>query len=95
MAQSEFDSELRNSKTRYWAEFGLFGPDDENSWCYKKKLHEINTLCGIQAYATIYGPNETRPDVWPSHSEVQMVINRFIAMFEIENRKNMSTQESF
>ncbi|KAE9591489.1 hypothetical protein Lal_00038847 [Lupinus albus] len=61
----------------------------------KKKLHEITVLCGIQACAIIYGRNETEPEVWPSHSEFQRVINRFNAMSEIDQRKNMSTQESF
>ncbi|KAE9591488.1 putative transcription factor MADS-type1 family [Lupinus albus] len=63
--------------------------------CMKKKLHEISTLCGIQACAIFYGPNETEPEVWPSHSQVQRLINRFNAMSEIDQRKNMSTQESF
>ncbi|KAE9591486.1 hypothetical protein Lal_00038931 [Lupinus albus] len=61
----------------------------------KKKLHEISTLCGIQACAIIYGQYETEPEVWPSHSEVQRVINRFNAMSEIDQRKNMFSQESF
>ncbi|OIV91827.1 hypothetical protein TanjilG_17819 [Lupinus angustifolius] len=61
----------------------------------KKKLQEISTLCGIQACGIIYGPNETVPEVWPSHSEVQRVINRFYAMSEIDQKKNMLTQESF
>ncbi|KAE9591496.1 putative transcription factor MADS-type1 family [Lupinus albus] len=61
----------------------------------KKKLHEISTLCGIQTCAIIYGPNETKTKLWPSHSEVQRVINKFNGMSEIDQRKNMSTQESF
>ncbi|KAE9591487.1 putative transcription factor MADS-type1 family [Lupinus albus] len=61
----------------------------------KKKLHEISTLCRIQACAIIYGPHETESEVWPSHSEVESVINKFNAMSEIGQRKNMSTEESF
>lgn len=41
MVQSEFDSELRNSKTRYWAEFGLFGPDDNSKIFRHRKLRKF------------------------------------------------------
>ncbi|KAE9591500.1 putative transcription factor MADS-type1 family [Lupinus albus] len=61
----------------------------------KNKLHEISTLCGIQACVIIYDPNETEPEVWPSHSEVQRVISRFNAMSNIDQGENMSTQKSF
>ncbi|KAF1882008.1 hypothetical protein Lal_00012467 [Lupinus albus] len=61
----------------------------------KKMLHEISTLYGIHACAIIYGQNETEPEVWPSYSEVQRVINRLNAMSEIDQRINMSTLESF
>ncbi|KAF1882193.1 hypothetical protein Lal_00038838 [Lupinus albus] len=59
----------------------------------KKKLHEISTLCGIQTCAIIYGPNETKTKLWPSHSEVQRVINKFNAMSEIDQRKNIKLFE--
>ncbi|KAF1895504.1 hypothetical protein Lal_00044155 [Lupinus albus] len=60
-----------------------------------KKTNEISTLCGIEACAIIYGPNETQPEVWPSHPEVQRVINKFKTMPEHEQNKYMLNQESF
>ncbi|CAL0334585.1 unnamed protein product [Lupinus luteus] len=60
-----------------------------------KKTNEISTLCGIEACAIIYGPNETQPEVWPSHPEVQRVVNKFRTMPEHEQNKYMLNQESF
>ncbi|QCD91395.1 Transcription factor [Vigna unguiculata] len=45
-----------------------------------KKMNEITTLCGIEACAIIYSPNDPQPEVWPSEPEVQ----RKITMIQIQ-----------
>ncbi|XP_027337506.1 agamous-like MADS-box protein AGL80 [Abrus precatorius] len=59
-----------------------------------KKIDEISTLCGIEACAIIYSPNDEL-DVWPSELGVQRVLSRFKSMSEHEQGKKMLNQESF
>ncbi|CAL0334584.1 unnamed protein product [Lupinus luteus] len=60
-----------------------------------KKVNELSTLCGIEACAIIFDPNESQPEIWPSHSEVERLIKKFMEMPEMEQRKYMFNQESF
>ncbi|KAK7305528.1 hypothetical protein VNO77_43434 [Canavalia gladiata] len=60
-----------------------------------KKIDEISTLCGIEACAIIYSPNDPQPEVWPSELGVQKVLSRFRRMPELEQTKKMLSQESF
>ncbi|KAL2458382.1 MADS-box transcription factor family protein [Abeliophyllum distichum] len=41
------------------------------------KVHELCTLCGVQACAIIYSSYEPEPTVWPSELDAQHVISRF------------------
>ncbi|KAE9599084.1 hypothetical protein Lal_00044015 [Lupinus albus] len=60
-----------------------------------KKMNELTTLCGIEACAIIYDPNESQPEVWPSHPEVQRLISKLMEMPEMEQKKYMFNHESF
>ncbi|KAF5203782.1 agamous-like MADS-box protein AGL80, partial [Thalictrum thalictroides] len=59
-----------------------------------KKVSELSTLCGVEACAIIYGPEDPQPDVWPSTpSEAHRVLTRFNSMPEMEQSKKMMNQE--
>ncbi|WVY93226.1 hypothetical protein V8G54_032314 [Vigna mungo] len=61
-----------------------------------KKIGEISILCGIQACAIIYTPDEPeQPEVWPSEEGVESAITRFRSVSELEQSKKMFCQESF
>ncbi|KAE9598944.1 hypothetical protein Lal_00022623 [Lupinus albus] len=60
-----------------------------------KKTKEISTLCGVEACAIIYYPNEPLPEVWPSHFDVQRVLYKFMTTPPLEQSKKMFNQESF
>ncbi|XP_058766871.1 agamous-like MADS-box protein AGL80 [Vicia villosa] len=60
-----------------------------------KKVDQLATLCGIEACAIIYGPDDHHPVVWPSPSGVQNVLSKFMTWPEFEQRKNMVNQDSF
>ncbi|XP_022754163.1 agamous-like MADS-box protein AGL80 [Durio zibethinus] len=60
-----------------------------------KKVSELSTLCGIEACAIIYSPNESQPEVWPSPVGVQRVLSEFKKLPEMKQNKNMVDQESF
>ncbi|XP_045822274.1 agamous-like MADS-box protein AGL80 [Trifolium pratense] len=57
-----------------------------------KSMAEITTLCGIDACGIIYSEFHSEPEVWPSPSEVQRIINKFKNHFEFEqgNKKKLS-----
>ncbi|XP_020237635.1 agamous-like MADS-box protein AGL80 [Cajanus cajan] len=60
-----------------------------------KKVDEISILCGIEACAIIYVPENPTPEVWPSDWGVQNVLSRFRGVSELEQSKKMLSQESF
>ncbi|KAG4906720.1 hypothetical protein AAZX31_20G044000 [Glycine max] len=60
-----------------------------------KKMDEISTLCGIEACAIFYTPNNPQPEVWPSDSGAQSVLSRFRKVSELEQSKKKLSQESF
>ncbi|XP_070054167.1 agamous-like MADS-box protein AGL80 [Nicotiana tomentosiformis] len=60
-----------------------------------KKVSELSTLCGIDAWAIIYNPYENQPEVWPNTMGVQCMLAEFKRMPEMEQSKKMVNQESF
>ena len=60
-----------------------------------KKVSELSTLCGIDACAILYSPDDSQFEVWPSPLGVQLVVDRFKMMPEMEQSKKMVNQESF
>ncbi|CAJ1960578.1 unnamed protein product [Sphenostylis stenocarpa] len=64
--------------------------------CLIKKMSEISILCGIQASAIIYTPDDpNQQEVWPSASGVHSMISRFRSASELEQSKKMFSQQSF
>lgn len=57
-------------------------------------MNEISVLCGIEACAIIYTPNDPHPEIWPSNLGVQRVLSKFRGMPELKQRKMMLNQES-
>ncbi|KAJ8620389.1 hypothetical protein MRB53_028918 [Persea americana] len=60
-----------------------------------KKVSELSTLCGVNACAVIYGPNERQPEVWPSFCDAQHILMQFKTLPEMEQSKKMMNQEAF
>ncbi|KAJ4892976.1 Agamous-like MADS-box protein AGL80 [Raphanus sativus] len=60
-----------------------------------KKVHEISTLCGINAGAIIYSPYDPTPEVWPSVAGMNQMIDAFRNLPEIDRHKNMVNQREF
>ncbi|XP_057726857.1 agamous-like MADS-box protein AGL80 [Arachis stenosperma] len=60
-----------------------------------KKISELSTLCGVDACAIVYNSRQDahpldEPEVWPSRTGVERVIEKFRQMPEIDqNRKRM------
>lgn len=60
-----------------------------------KKLSELSTLCGIDACAIMYSPYDSQPEVWPSPSGVENVLEKFKNIPEMEKSRKMLNQEGF
>ncbi|KAL5732026.1 hypothetical protein ACHQM5_004692 [Ranunculus cassubicifolius] len=60
-----------------------------------QKTSELSTLCGVQAYVVVYGPDDLKPEVWPSGEEGNRVLARFMSMTETERKNNVMTVEGF
>lgn len=60
-----------------------------------KKASELATLCGISICMIISSPYNNQPEVWPSPSGVQSVINDFKAMSKGDQTKKMLNQETY
>ena len=78
---------IGDEKTRY----KTFG---NRSKGLKKKLHELSTLCDVEACMILYhgdaadGPCSSRPDVWPENrDEVERIINRYLNERKEADRK--------
>lgn len=74
----------------------------ERKNCYKKRKHslmkkteEISVLCGIEACAIVYSPYDAEPQIWPSKSRIQNVLERFRSFPEWLQIKNKVNQEIF
>lgn len=60
-----------------------------------KKVSELSTLCGVEACAVVYGPEDAWPEVWPSESEAEATLLRYGAMPESEQCKKRVDQAGF
>ncbi|KAK7387297.1 hypothetical protein VNO78_27996 [Psophocarpus tetragonolobus] len=60
-----------------------------------KNTEELSTLCGIEACAIVYGLNDVEPEVWPSESGVQNVVQKFRSIPQWQQSMNMANQKSF
>ncbi|KAK3227243.1 hypothetical protein Dsin_007105 [Dipteronia sinensis] len=60
-----------------------------------KKVSELSTLCGVEAFVIIYSPDDSQPVMWPTRPEVQEILTRFNNMPEIERTKKMENQETY
>ncbi|CAG7872210.1 unnamed protein product [Brassica rapa] len=61
-----------------------------------KKLHELVTLCGVEACAVVYnGPNDANPEAWPSREGAEEVISKFMGFPRVEREKKMYDQERY
>ncbi|KAL5707422.1 hypothetical protein ACHQM5_018324 [Ranunculus cassubicifolius] len=60
-----------------------------------QKTSELSMLCGVQAYVVVYGPDDPKPEVWPSGQEGKRVLARFMNMTETERKNNAMTVEGF
>lgn len=60
-----------------------------------KKVSELTTLCGVYAFAVVYGPDEDTPVIWPSLSAAQHLYRRFQSLPEVERQKKMTNQETY
>ncbi|KAL5730143.1 hypothetical protein ACHQM5_003002 [Ranunculus cassubicifolius] len=60
-----------------------------------QKTSELSTLCGVQAYAVVYGPDDPKPEVWPRGPEANHVLARFMRMTEAERKNNVMNVEGF
>ncbi|XP_042024389.1 agamous-like MADS-box protein AGL14 [Salvia splendens] len=45
-----------------------------------RKLSEFTTLCDVKACMIIYGPNQTRPEIWPPQDPEE--VRRFIDLYK-------------
>ncbi|XP_065857631.1 MADS-box transcription factor PHERES 1-like [Euphorbia lathyris] len=60
-----------------------------------KKVQELTTLCGINAFVIIYSPDEAEPMIWPSGSEVVEMMAEFQSIPELKRSKKMMNQDSY
>lgn len=60
-----------------------------------KKIDELSILCGIEACAIMFIPEDPRPEIWPSELGVQTVFSKFRGLSEIEQNRRKLNQESF
>ncbi|AED93751.1 AGAMOUS-like 90 [Arabidopsis thaliana] len=59
-----------------------------------KKLHELSTLCGVQACALIYSPFIPVPESWPSREGAKKVASKFLEMPRTARTRKMMDQET-
>ncbi|TXG57943.1 hypothetical protein EZV62_015772 [Acer yangbiense] len=60
-----------------------------------KKVRELSTLCGVEAFVIIYSPDDRQPVMWPTRPEMQEILTRFNNMPEMERTKKMENQETY
>ncbi|KAE8719578.1 hypothetical protein F3Y22_tig00109945pilonHSYRG00315 [Hibiscus syriacus] len=59
-----------------------------------KKVKELTTLCGIEAYLLLYSLGEQEPMVRPSPDEVKRLIEKFHLVPELQRVKKMMNTEN-
>ncbi|KAI4982262.1 hypothetical protein ZWY2020_022754 [Hordeum vulgare] len=57
-----------------------------------KKAGEVATLCNAKACVLVYGEGATAPEVFPSHDEAVVMLNRFKSMPEVTSLKKTMDQ---
>ncbi|XP_031260893.1 agamous-like MADS-box protein AGL80 [Pistacia vera] len=60
-----------------------------------KKVSELTTLCGVNAFAVIFSPDEKEPAMWPSRPVIHQLLARFHTLPEMERGKKMMNQERY
>ncbi|KAA3486332.1 agamous-like MADS-box protein AGL80 [Gossypium australe] len=61
-----------------------------------KKVHELTTLCGIEACAIIHSPDfDSQQEEWPSHAGVRRLLSEFKKLPQSKQNNKMVNQESF
>lgn len=60
-----------------------------------KKVSQLTTLCGVNAFVIICSPDDKEPSMWPSRPVVQQLLTRFQTLSEIERSKKMMNQERY
>ncbi|KAK7385016.1 hypothetical protein VNO78_30723 [Psophocarpus tetragonolobus] len=88
--------------TRTKVKLDLIPNDSERKVSYKKRkkslmklTEDLTTLCGTEACVVVYGPYENKPEIWPSESGVQRVLEKFRNFPQWQQNKKMVNQESF
>ncbi|CAN0916551.1 Agamous-like MADS-box protein AGL80 [Linum grandiflorum] len=64
---------------------------------FLKKVEEISTLCGVQAFGIVYDPERLgKFTVWPTDElQALQAVNRYAAMPVVEQTKNSLNQETY
>ena len=82
--------------TRRKTKLTFIANDTERKTSYKKrkksllkKTEELSTLCGIEACAIVYGPDDPQPETWPSEAGVKNVLGKFSTIPEWEQGKKI------
>ncbi|CAN0857498.1 Agamous-like MADS-box protein AGL36 [Linum grandiflorum] len=61
-----------------------------------KKVEELSILCGVQAFAVVYHPEEPELVAWPTDkTEAQQVLMRYLTMSETKKSKNRLDHETY
>ncbi|KAF8100503.1 hypothetical protein N665_0222s0002 [Sinapis alba] len=60
-----------------------------------QKLYELHILCGVDTCAVIYNQSNPNPEVWPSHSEVKSILEKFEMLSEKEKTCRSVNHEEF
>ncbi|KAL0856746.1 hypothetical protein Bca101_061900 [Brassica carinata] len=60
-----------------------------------KKLHELHVLCDVDTCAVIYKQCNPNPEVWPSHSEVKSILEKFEMFSEKQKTRRSVNHEEF
>ncbi|XP_071722828.1 agamous-like MADS-box protein AGL80 [Rutidosis leptorrhynchoides] len=60
-----------------------------------KKVKELAVLCGVKAFVIIYSPDEFKPLLWPSSTEVNRLFTELIKVLDVERGNKMIDQEKY
>ncbi|XP_044508928.1 agamous-like MADS-box protein AGL80 [Mangifera indica] len=60
-----------------------------------KKVSELTTLCGVNAFVVIFSPGENEPAMWPSRPVIHQLLAKFHSLSEMARSKKMMNQERY
>ncbi|XP_044508927.1 agamous-like MADS-box protein AGL80 [Mangifera indica] len=60
-----------------------------------KKVSELTTLCGVNAFVVIFSPGENEPAMWPSFPVIHQLMAKFHSLSGTERGKKMMNQERY